>query len=181
MIKKENTACLTGHRPSKLPWFYDETKENCIRFKNDLETIFIGAIQYGLKNYLVGMAEGFDMIGAETLIELRKHNKEVKIIAVVPCKNQDIKWKTEQQKRYHKILKKCDDVIILSETYYKECMNDRNKYMVENSSVVIACFNGEASGTGNTIKYAKSNPNKKVLVNLSGRGDKDISFVLENS
>lgn len=31
------------------------------------------------------------------------------------------------------------------------------------------------------IKYAKSNPNKKVLVNLSGRGDKDISFVLENS
>ena len=41
--------------------------------KEDLKTIFSGAIQYGLKNYLVGMAEGFDMIGAETLIELKKH------------------------------------------------------------------------------------------------------------
>ena len=73
-MNKEETACLTGHRPAKLPWFYNETKENCIRFKEDLKTIFSGAIQYGLKNYLVGMAEGFDMIGAETLIELRKHN-----------------------------------------------------------------------------------------------------------
>ena len=35
------------------------------------------------------MEEGFDMIGAETLIELRKHNKEVKVIAVVPYKNQE--------------------------------------------------------------------------------------------
>ncbi|MCR5265818.1 MAG: tryptophan synthase subunit beta [Cyanobacteria bacterium RUI128] len=30
------------------------------------------------------------------------------------------------------------------------------------------------------IKLAKENPNKKILVNLSGRGDKDIDFVLEH-
>ncbi len=29
------------------------------------------------------------------------------------------------------------------------------------------------------IKLAQANPNEKILVNLSGRGDKDISFVLE--
>ena len=28
------------------------------------------------------------------------------------------------------------------------------------------------------IKYAKQNPGKKILVNLSGRGDKDVDFVL---
>lgn len=161
----EETACLTGHRPAKLPWFYSEEKANCIKFKKDLKTIFTGAIQYGLKNYLVGMAEGFDMIGAETLIELKKENKEIKVIAVVPCKNQEIKWKPEQQKRYHKILKKCDDIIILSEVYYKECMNDRNKYMVDHSSVVIACYNGEASGTGNTVKYAKAQGKKVRIIN----------------
>ncbi len=88
MWNKEETACLTGHRPAKLPWFYNEEKENCLRFKRDLETIFTGAFEYGLKNYLVGMAEGFDMIGAETLIKLRKKHKEIKVIAVVPCKGQ---------------------------------------------------------------------------------------------
>ena len=30
------------------------------------------------------------------------------------------------------------------------------------------------------IKYAKENKGKKILVNLSGRGDKDIEFVLKN-
>ena len=30
------------------------------------------------------------------------------------------------------------------------------------------------------MKYAKENPHKSILVNLSGRGDKDIDFVVEN-
>ena len=100
LIIKEQTACLTGHRPKSLPWGYDETKESCVKFKKDLETIFTGAIEYGLKNFLVGMAEGFDMIGAETLIKLRKKHKEIKVIAVVPCKGQELKWKESQQKRF---------------------------------------------------------------------------------
>jgi len=29
------------------------------------------------------------------------------------------------------------------------------------------------------IKLAQKNPNKKILINLSGRGDKDIEFVLK--
>ncbi len=29
------------------------------------------------------------------------------------------------------------------------------------------------------LKYAKENPSSKILVNLSGRGDKDISFILD--
>ena len=62
---KEQTICLTGHRPKSLPWGYDETKESCIKFKKDLETIFENAIKCGYKTFLSGMAEGFDMIGTE--------------------------------------------------------------------------------------------------------------------
>jgi tryptophan synthase beta chain len=29
------------------------------------------------------------------------------------------------------------------------------------------------------MKYAKENPRKSILVNLSGRGDKDIDFVVD--
>ena len=29
------------------------------------------------------------------------------------------------------------------------------------------------------LKFAEQNPNSKILVNLSGRGDKDISFILD--
>ena len=163
-LNKDTTACLTGHRPKSLPWGYDETKESCIKFKQDLEKIFEGAIKYGLTTFLTGMAEGFDMIGAEVLLKLRKkHN--IQIIAVVPCVGQEIKWKLSQQKRYKKILKKCDDIITLNDYYTPNCMNDRNKYMIDCSSFCLACWNGKPSGTGNTVRLAKQKGLKVRIIN----------------
>ena len=34
-------------------------------------------------------------------------------------------------------------------------MQQRNKYMIDNSSVLIALFNGKAGGTKQTVDYAK--------------------------
>lgn len=163
-IIREETANLTGHRPKSLPWGYDESKQSCINFKTDTKKVFEGAIKFGLKTYLTGMAEGFDMIGAEILIELRKTH-DIKIVAVVPCLGQELKWKPSQQARYKKILSQCDDIVILSDHYYKDCMNDRNKFMVDHSSVCIACWNGKPSGTGNTVRFAKQNGNKVRVIN----------------
>ena len=70
-VDKSVTACLTGHRPSKLPWRYNEFESRCKKFREDLRQIFIGAYDYGIRNFLTGMAEGFDMIGAEVLLSLR--------------------------------------------------------------------------------------------------------------
>ena len=112
------------------------------------------------------MAEGFDMIGAETLIELRKTYKDIKIFTIIPCKDQEKKWKIEQQKRYHNILKQYDEVIVLSEKYTDTCMNERNEYMVKHSSVLIACYNGKPSGTANTIRFAKENGCKIRIIDV---------------
>lgn len=164
LINKNETVCLTGHRPKSFPWGYDESRESCLRFKEEVRDVFVGAIEFGITTFLTGMAEGFDMIGAEILLELRKkHN--IKVVAVVPCVGQELKWKPDQQKRYKKILKGCDDVIILSDHYTPTCMNDRNKYMVEHSSICIACWNGKPSGTGNTVRFAKQYGNIVKIIN----------------
>lgn len=72
-IIREKTACLTGHRPKSLPWGYDESKQSCLNFKAETKNIFKRAIEYGLSTFLTGMAEGFDMISAEILFELKKN------------------------------------------------------------------------------------------------------------
>ena len=163
-INKTTTANLTGHRPKSLPWGYDESKENCKKFKIEIRKIFEGAIIYGINTFLTGMAEGFDMIGTEILIELRK-NHNIKIIAVVPCLGQEIRWKPYQQSRYKKILNECDEKIILANHYTPDCMNIRNKFIVDHSSICIACWNGKPSGTGNTVRFAKENGNKIRTIN----------------
>ena len=42
-------------------------------------------------------------------------------------------------------------------------MQKRNKYMVDNSQIVIAVWNGKPSGTANTVKYAREQ-GKTVIV-----------------
>ena len=110
---KNQTVCLTGHRPKGLPWGYDEEKDICKKFKKHLRKTFRKIIKKGFTNFYTGMAEGFDMIATEILISLKRKHK-INIWAAVPCKNQEAKWKLSQQERYHNILKECDKIIILS-------------------------------------------------------------------
>lgn len=164
-ITKETTACFTGHRPVKLPWGYNEKKENCLKFKADLYNILRNAILFGIENFITGMAEGFDMIAAETVLKLKKEFPHVKLIAAIPCKGQEERWGLSQQERYHNILKRCDDAIVLAERYYDGCMNDRNLYMAKHSGFCIACWDGLPSGTANTIRLAQQNGCKVRLIN----------------
>lgn len=62
------------------------------------------------------------------------------------------------------MFKECDEVIVLQDHYTADYMNKRNKYMVEYSSVVIACYNEKPSGTGNTIRFAKENGCKVRII-----------------
>ena len=43
---------------------------------------------------------------------------------------------------------------LVSNHYTPTCMMDRNRYMVDKSSILIACYDGKSGGTWNTIKYA---------------------------
>ena len=164
-MSKTNTVCISGHRPKKLPWGYDESKDICKRFKIDLRGVLVKLINDSYNRYLIGMAEGFDMICAEILLTLKKEFKHIKIIAVIPCINQNVKWSFKQRLKYRRIVKKADEVIILQKEYTENCMNKRNHYMVINSSVVLACFDGSPSGTKNTLMEANKMGHKILILN----------------
>ena len=36
-MEQATTCCFTGHRPDKLPWGTDETAENCLMLKREIE------------------------------------------------------------------------------------------------------------------------------------------------
>ena len=53
------------------------------------------------------------------------------------------------------IAQSCDFETILQTQYTSDCMVKRNKYMVDNSSVLISVFDGSFGGTMHTVNYAK--------------------------
>ena len=164
-LDKSTTACFTGHRSQKLPWRFDEEDQRCKAMKSTLRFEIEKAIQRGYRTFLCGMALGFDMICAETVIDLKKKYSDVKIVGALPCKTQDIKWFDKDRKRYRDLLNRLDCVRCIYDEYIgAECMLERNRYMVDNSSLMIALFNGLSGGTKSTIDYAKREGLEIVII-----------------
>lgn len=155
-MERNTTACFTGHRSQKLPWRFNENDIRCKAMQNSLYLEIENAIQRGYKTFLCGMALGFDMICAETVMMLKEKYKHISIAGALPCKNQDIKWADKDRQRYRKLLTKLDGIRCIYDEYIgAECMLERNRFMITNSSLVIALFNGLSGGTKFTLDYAR--------------------------
>ena len=152
---KTITLCFTGHRSQKLPWRFNENDQRCLQMKQQLMFEIEKSIQQGYKIFMSGMALGFDMICAETVLKLKEKYKDIILVGALPCLNQDERWSADQKQRYRKLLKQLDKIRCKYKEYDSQCMIERNNYMVKNSSKMIALFDGQVGGTKNTINFAK--------------------------
>lgn len=62
------------------------------------------------------------------------------------------------------MLAKCDSGRCLYDTYNDKSMLERNDYMLNKSSMVIALYNGKGGGTGYTIKKAKEKGLETIII-----------------
>ena len=60
-----------------------------------------------------------------------------------------------EKMRFSKIIKNADLVKEINDRYFTGCYQVRNEWMVDRTNLVIAVFNGQKSGTKNTVEYAK--------------------------
>lgn len=167
------TCCFTGHRPQKLPWGFKESGLRYALTKEDTTQAIEEAIKNGKKHFITGMALGFDMMCAEIVLTFKRKYPDITLECAIPCKGQEKVWHKDQQIRYHNILKQADKVRCVFDHYVDGCMQERNKYMVESSSLIIALFDGNVGGTKQTIEYAKKQGKQVVIV--KPRTDKELS------
>ncbi len=159
-------CCFTGYRPAKLP--FDVNIKN--KAYNDFENLIAdGILKLANENctvFYTGMAMGFDMLCAESVLLLKKvYKKPLKLICAIPFEGQGEAFSDAWKKRYYNILSECDEVVFLSDSYYKGCYQKRNKFMVDNSDYVMTWFDGKAGGTKNTVDYALKH--NKFILNLN--------------
>lgn len=150
MTEKEmrmHRCCFTGHRPEKL------IRSEMV-IKADLEDEIRRAIDDGFNVFITGMARGIDIWAAEIVLQLRGSGVPVRLICACPYHGFESSWSNAWQYRYNTVLENADLVRFICPRYSRVCFHIRNERMVNHSSRVIAVFNGQPSGTRNTIKYA---------------------------
>ncbi|MBQ8075796.1 MAG: DUF1273 family protein [Oscillospiraceae bacterium] len=155
MEEREITCCFSGHRPMKLPWGMRETDERCVAAKQWIAEQLEELYGLGYRHFICGMAIGCDTYFADEVLNLRNRYGDVKLDAAIPCADQASRWNNKQKLKYAELLEACDSIKIFQDHYTKDCMMRRNTYMVDRSSVLLACYNGRPGGTMSTLVYAK--------------------------
>ena len=153
---KEKTVCFTGHRtiPMLKKWKIEK------KLKESLEAL----IDNGYCYFGAGGALGFDTIAAQTVLGLKKNHPEIKLILVLPCKNQTRGWEEKDVSVYESIIEQADKVVYTQEHYDRGCMFKRNRHLVDNSSVCVAYLTEEKGGTAYTVNYANQKGVKVINV-----------------
>lgn len=142
------TVCFTGHR------IIPQDKRRAVITL--LDRTVSKAYEDGYRRFLCGGALGFDTLAALRILEFRESHPDLKLILVVPCGDQHMRWCAHDRNVYNDILDRADDRIILSPAYYKGCMQTRNRYMVDHSSLCICYLYSLHGGTAYTVRYALS-------------------------
>ena len=159
------TVSFTGHRTYR---------GEAVR---DLDLTVEQLSRQGFDTFLSGMALGFDMAAAESVMRMRSllTDREIRLIAVVPFKGQEARFPAAERARYRRILDAADEVLILSERYVPECYSRRNDWLVDNSSAVVAWYDGSPKG-GTHYTLSRAHRLARRIINLRPAEQLEIEF-----
>ena len=143
----QRTCCFTGHRELSPVKF--------ISVKHRLLSVIDQLISRGITNFCAGGALGFDTLAALTVLEAKNKYPQIKLIMILPCKDQADNWSFVKRENYKAILRKADEVFYVAESYSQFCMQKRNQELVNRSSICVCCLERSSGGTAYTVNYAK--------------------------
>ena len=158
--------CITGYRPNKLPARYGynihgPAYQDLAKVIQDVLRIAMLLNQDTELECISGMALGIDQLYVDFVSNHFRYWMQAKafkcsITAAVPCRGQEKKWPVSSREEYHKLLALCDKVhYVTNGQFTPTCMENRNRWMVDNSDAVIAVYDGKPGGTANCVKYAR--------------------------
>lgn len=154
-MDRSTTCCFTGHRPEKMPFRDAPYSYDYHVFRQQLAEAIQSAILEGYRHFITGMSRGMDLWAAMLVLDFKRAYPGITLEAAIPCPEQAEKWSAEDRADYSSVLDRCDRRTVLCPRYEAGCMDRRNRYMVDRSSLLIAAYDGRPGGTRNTCRYAE--------------------------
>lgn len=167
-LDRNHSVCFSGHRPKKLLQNYTDKNKFYNDLINTLQDQIMDTIKSGYTHFYSGMAQGTDLIASDIIIKLKNQNCNIHHHAVYPFATQSNSYSPYWKNLFMKVLTNSDSNTVLNKSYVKGCYHQRNKYLIDNSSILIAVFDGDyKSGTGQTIKYALKREIEVRIIHIS--------------
>ena len=101
------------------------------------------------------------------MLELKEQYPQITLECAIPYERQAVRWPAALRERYFSIASRCDKETMLQRQYTRDCLKKRNQYMVDCAEIVLAVWNGEPSGTGQTVWYARATGKPVYIVHAN--------------
>jgi len=162
----EKTICITGHREkSIIPYrelpVYRELTIAAVKLM--LCRYIDMAAERGYEWFISGLATGTDLWAAEHILKKKQVNSSIRLAGAMPYLRHAEHFPAAQKMLLEKVEQGCDRLITVNpdpQAFYnkgpgRNLYRDRNYYMVDSSSAVIAFIDGGRSwsGTHQTVNY----------------------------
>ena len=89
---------------------------------------------------------GIDLWAGEIVLSLAA-DMPLRLIAALPYRDIGSSFKGADKWAFGRIISAASETVVISEEYTRACMQQRNRFMVDNSSRLIAVIANEKSGT----------------------------------
>ncbi|MBE6758820.1 MAG: DUF1273 domain-containing protein [Ruminococcaceae bacterium] len=145
--KRRHRCVVAGHRPERL-----KIEEQ--RVREFLEREIKAAYNSGMNVFICGMARGVDQWAADIVLKMKKNHPDIRLICALPYSGFEQMWSEKDKRKGEEIIAQADLIRVICGGYERSCFQRRNRWMVERASRLIAVWNGQPSGTADTIKRA---------------------------
>ncbi len=169
---RKTTCCFTGHRKRSLPDSGDAFAVKIKALKSHIGFLIKEAYDEGYHTFITGMADGVDLFAAAEVISLSKEKsyENIRLVCAVPYPGQFNEMKTPADRYiYELLLREAYQIVLVSDAYHEGCYRQRNQFMIDHSSLLIAAANRNSkSGSAQTINMAKRQAVPVRLIDTTG-------------
>ena len=151
---RAKNCCFTGNRSSKLNRSADECKRLLVQAVMD-------GYEQGFRVFISGMAEGVDRWAAMAVITLRCFYPDIRLVTASPFPARRKILEIDEESM---LLSLADQNCVISEGYWSGAYDKRNRWMLEQSSRLIALIDDPKGGSGNTVRYAQKTGVETILL-----------------
>lgn len=155
-------CAITGHRPVRFKWKYNENNNGCKRLKRRLKEQFTLLYGQGVRRFYIGGAHGVDLWSGELLLEMKEQPEysDIELVLALPFAKQDADWDKRSRHRLSVLRQHSTEVVVVGTTENPPAVNYklRNQYMVDHANCLLAVYDNERelrSGTMQTVNYAR--------------------------
>ncbi len=163
MHSGKKVCCVTGHRPDAFPWKEDTEDSRFHILLKRIDQAVDTALLLNAGKFICGNALGVDVWTAQIILEKRTVNPGIYLEIALPFLSHNNSFQSCMN-----IQKQADWThVAATEKCRRAAFYQRDKYMVDNSDIIIAVYDAQTirkSGTQRTLAMAQEKGLEIILV-----------------